>query len=681
MQDIWAFAPGDVHSAIPEFLKEYARFHRQSMLQVASNAEDAGHVNFLVYSCEPGRCGGFGDRFKGIVGALYLAAACVPMFTRSGRRWSINALSPPPRYMRNNIPIKAGGRLDGERLVSDCSARQQRNIHLLLNVEGWNDILDSDAAASNMRAATGSPWIPPQGPRFAWAWHFLFRPSPALRKCIARLQATLGIPGHGTPWVATHMRVAASTEFPDSDRRDMFCDIDDGARRHARCAARITQLVSRPPFARAPIDPSNVTVFVASDNQEAVASWRQHMLRQGHQGAAMVATGRRAVHSDDVTAVSGGVPSGGSTPSDATPPATEPGSAIKDSPGMGSAAATSASDGAKISLPPPSLAFRHQMVHTIAEMSLLSRATCIVMGGQSGFSATAMLLSRDMSTGARCHSVVPASEAIECGDEEDLRDMSFRHLPAGAGVPLATDWTRAPFREDTSRIPERLTLPGPLATPPCSAILKFGGPHCPKPWRADVTYGALMRGRALQYVLPDGWAAPVLQGDLARVLSLPDRCLVDITFFKEEVPLQQLQQQRQQTLYIKVTVFADDEAGQVAAGEALLRQHSSILELLRGVLTFRLRNQAQWVLNEVCGALLGVVGVSHHPVSALTCSWAHARVLTQPCKCPRAVVLARLSLGVAEQCQVSHNAKHLRLQHHLVDHLVASWLTNGTQLG
>eukprot|EP00899_Mesostigma_viride_P015946 jgi/Mesvir1/24352/Mv11028-RA.1 len=291
-QQIMAFNPGELHEAIPDFLRTYARFHRQSLLQLVSGAPSTPSsppVKFLIFTCLPGRCGGFGDRFKGIASALYLAlvtrrvlliqhpqfpltdsllphgidwdtpALCLPTHGQTNTTMNtthpgadpsqpafdpsqhavIHALEPPPRYYVDGVYWFLGGVFDGERLVRECLASPARYIYLLLNSAAWNAILEAPAAA----AAMAKQQV--HGPRLAWAWHFLFRQSDELTRQIAAMRAELGIPGDGTPWVAVHLRVGQATgEFVDQRRTSLFCDIDHAARAFATCAARIAQLVT-----------------------------------------------------------------------------------------------------------------------------------------------------------------------------------------------------------------------------------------------------------------------------------------------------------------------------------------------------------------------------------------------------------------------------------------------------
>eukprot|EP00899_Mesostigma_viride_P024151 jgi/Mesvir1/4920/Mv14586-RA.2 len=612
-----SFRPGRLHDSMPRMLAEYARFHRKSLEDVASGAESGHAVRFLVFTCQAGRCGGYGDRFKGMADALYLAivtrrvlliqhpsfpltdslvphgidwhtwAHCADPYVSDGPT-VLNALHPPPRYMVKGKHHMLSGVFDGERLVTEASDPSVRSFHLLTNVAAWNEILDCPRAAANMGAVTGSPWAAPQGPRFAWAWHFLFRPTPVLKAAVAGLRARLGIPGDGTPWVGVHMRTGSSEDFKDKQRNAWFCDVGEGARHVATCTSRIAQLVSQitsvrggavfprlalpqgttaalgsllntwsvasqgkagdesagvynagKPLQKAAttqgsgrplLDPHSIPIFVASDNQDAIAAFHEGMVRLGHSRAAVLYTDDKVIHADNITVGGGDEPQRGEI-------------------GSGNRGGGDGGGGEG-----PMSAPRQAMVRTLAEMLLLSQATCVVAGRGSGFSGMAILLSRDLVTGARCYTFnSPFPDAV-CGDEADLLQMTFR----------TSNKSGAAFRAD------QIVPPGsPIRKAYCSAIVMHGGALCRQPLSFDLVFRATMTGPDVGLVSRLPWIANEFQQTVATTLGLSRSCLIDILIGDKSVAVETLDVTRQRAP-IAMTITVHVEGGE-AQREELIR--------------------------------------------------------------------------------------------------------------
>eukprot|EP00899_Mesostigma_viride_P023949 jgi/Mesvir1/4739/Mv05531-RA.2 len=395
---------------IPSFVKEYVKFHQASLLQFMTNPRHTpAGVQFLVFHCIPGQCGGLGDRFKGIMGAFYLAvvtqrvfiiqhgefpltdslvpnaidwhsyARCLPNYHQRAQSTFLNAFQPPRSYMMAGNSSSRRG-FDADRLISDVLNATTRVVHLRLNHPIWNQILDSRMASTLMasREASQRSWVAPRGPRFAWGWHLLFRPSEGMEQELAQQKRALGIPRDGTPWLAVHIRTGAHEQFQDDWVGIYVCrGFEQGLAMYPACASRVADLVSQPPFPKRgrgktkPLDPHSVPIFIASDNSQAVQVVRAQLLEGGHKDSAIASTGRPAVHAGRLPRAK----------------AVWPVVSLKDGD------------------------VRRTMMLTIAEILLMSQSTCMVMG-RSGFGHVAEWLSRDMRTGARC-----AIHAADCQQE------------------------------------------------------------------------------------------------------------------------------------------------------------------------------------------------------------------------------------------------------------------------
>eukprot|EP00899_Mesostigma_viride_P027263 jgi/Mesvir1/7721/Mv11667-RA.1 len=492
-------APASVPDGIPNFLKEYAKIHQAYMLRLANHPRNIPpQMRFLVFHCVQGQCGGMGDRFKGIMGAFYLAvvtrrvfiiqhdefpltdlvvpnaidwhtlASCLPTYRHRGQSTPLNAFHPPSNYMVDKRAPGRGGVFDADRLISDVLNAQTRTVHLRLNHPIWNQILDSPKAASLMHSR-GYPrhWTPPRGPRFAWGWHLLFRLSEGMEQTLAQHKRALGIPTDGTPWVAVHIRTGTSEQFKDDLMNGQLCNgFEQGITTWVECAARFADLVSRPPFAKLdrkigkPVDPRSVPIFIASDNNRALHAAQAQLLERGHAESAIAHSGRQAVHVGRLLVAN----------------ATAPGDQ-NDS-------------------------VRHTIMLTVVEMLLMSQATCMVMG-KSGFSNVAEWLSRDMRTGARC-----AENALDCQPER------VQALASPGAGDAANDKTRHGMYELT-----HMSV--------CSAFALVGDALCPTGTWVDLVFrftlehpGSLRARKA--------WKADRLRGILRRYLGLRDPCQVDV---------------------------------------------------------------------------------------------------------------------------------------------------------
>eukprot|EP00899_Mesostigma_viride_P021350 jgi/Mesvir1/29216/Mv08149-RA.1 len=293
----------------------------------------------------------------------------------------------------------------------------------------------------------------------------------------------------GTPWVGVHLRVGASAGFPDLMRTSTFCDMRTGARTFAGCAARITQLVSWPPFVTrpGPIDPSNVTVFLASDNEDAADMVARALVQvHGHAERAVVYVDGQVTHSRDAQVAAEGQVS----PHDPSDPT----------------------------------------VRALTELLLLSHATCVVMDGSSGFSGVAVLMSRDLATGTRCHTVHAGVAVEKCGGTEDLWGMTFREFAAGGAEDGDVPVAGSAFGKDMWQVPMKNTIVS------CSAIVRHHGQLCPTKLPVEVALAADVTGHPLATVLANLWDASTLQGHLSALMQDLPNCRIDIMFARKGDP-------------------------------------------------------------------------------------------------------------------------------------------------
>eukprot|EP00899_Mesostigma_viride_P015482 jgi/Mesvir1/23935/Mv10710-RA.1 len=533
---------------MPDYLKEYAEFHRRELQKAARSNALAQQVKFLVYVCDPGHCGGLGDRFKGIVGAFYLAVVtrrvfliqhpgypladflvphaidwgswggCVAPFVSRDLPTVLDALVPPkvrsPRYEMPRYSEVLPGQFNSDLLVADASNASVPAFHALLNTAIWDDILDAESAKKNMERRTGAPWSAPSGPRFAWAWHFLFRPSQELRHHMARLRTQLHIPGDGSPWVATHMRVGNSQEFKDNRRSPLFCTVDEGGKDYALCAAHLAGVASRPPFVSAgagSVNPSSVPIFIASDNEEAIHRMHAHLVAGGHRDDAVSYTGRKAMHVD------AGVPN-------AT---------------LGSPTALQGS---------PYASERAVFMHTLAELLLLSQATCLVTGALSGFSVVAMLLSQDLVTGARCYSFDAGATNSICTVMPDTDPRQLAAVPKG--TPMVNYGGLNAVRHTFMRY--------------CSAIVMEGGNLCPRPLAVDIVFHSVLMGKDVVVMKYAIWKVHGFQDRVAMMLRV-EPCRIDVLFSRRGLERETYNPtSRSVDNYVTVTVYVDSEEMQQA---------------------------------------------------------------------------------------------------------------------
>eukprot|EP00899_Mesostigma_viride_P021099 jgi/Mesvir1/28991/Mv17761-RA.1 len=495
--------PTSLPEAIPSFLKEYAKFHQASLLRLLINRSRGApaRVQFLVFHCIPEKCGGLGDRFKGIMGAFYLAvvtqrvfviqhgefpltdslvpnaidwhsyARCLPSYQQSGQSTFLNAFQPPTNYMVAGNSSSSHRVFDADRLISDVVNAATRVVHLRLNHPIWNQILDSRMASTLMasREASQRSWVAPRGPRFAWGWHLLFRPSEGMEQDLAQQKRALGIPRDGTPWLAVHLRTGAHEQFQDDWVNPNFCrGLEHGVAMFAACASRFADLVSQPPFAKPgrgktkPLDPHSIPIFIASDNSQAVQVMRAQLLEGGHKNSAIANTGRPVVHA-------GRLPRSH---------ATLPVASLKDSD------------------------VRRTMMLTITEILLMSQSTCIIMA-MSGFAHVAEWLSRDMTTGARC--------AIHAGDCQQERVQAL----AGPGEEDGLN--------DRTRISEMQKKFHQV----CSEVVLRGHTLCPASatmelvFRLRLSHSGSLHSRTI-------WKTLKLRSALVQHLGLRDICQVDV---------------------------------------------------------------------------------------------------------------------------------------------------------
>eukprot|EP00899_Mesostigma_viride_P001733 jgi/Mesvir1/11560/Mv17931-RA.2 len=489
--------PASVPEDIPTFLKDYAKFHHTCLLRMAATPRHIPlQVRFLVFHCIPGQCGGIGDRLKGIMGAFYLAvvtqrvfiiqhtefpltdslvpnaidwhslASCLPSYKDRGRSRFLDAFHPPLTYMVGGKSPDRGGVFDADRLISDVLKSNSRVVHLRLNHPIWNQILDS-RMASTLVASQGpsQQWSMPQGPRFAWGWHLLFRPSEGMEQELAQHKRALGIPTNGTPWVAVHIRAGTSEQFKDDWINVQFCNgLQQGVAPYTACATQLTQLVTQPPFAKRnpslkPLNPHSVPIFIASDSSEAAQVMRDQLLAEGHHESDISYTGRQAVHA-------GRLPRANATTN-----------LQKD-------------------------AMRRAMMLTVAELLLLSHATCIVME-KSGFANTAEWMSRDLRTGARC-----AAHAFDCHPER-------------------VQALARPREEERLNDRTRLHPMEKFFLPVCSYPSARGSTLCKTGTAIELVFNftllhpGRMRGAA-------SWKVERLRLVLQRYLGLGDTCQVDV---------------------------------------------------------------------------------------------------------------------------------------------------------
>eukprot|EP00899_Mesostigma_viride_P015980 jgi/Mesvir1/24383/Mv11052-RA.1 len=668
-----AFQPAQVLGPIPGFLTEYAAFHRREMQKAMRGPAFARQVRFLVYVCDPGHCGGLGDRFKGIISAFYLAVfarrvfliqhpsyplsdflaphaidwaswgECVDPFVNRDAASVLDGLLPArtgvtPRYVLSTTKFK--GRLhaiiNGDLLIADASNTSVPYFHALFNTPAWDDIVDAEAARINVERFTGAPWSAPSGPRFAWAWHFLFHPSQELQRHMARLRTQLHIPGDGSPWVAAHIRVGNSQGFKDKRRSTKFCTLDEGGSEHAKCAAHLAGIASQPPFAtrgdgyavssstsvaagqghsgsgsgvaigqghssssvamgQGSLDPNSIPIFIASDNEEATQRMHAHLVAGGHRGDAVRYSGRKAVHVDNMSDNMRDMNATSPTERDRFPgprlsttlggaSSSQGNAAWQGDPSLGATAAQgdpSASD------------LRSAFMHTLTDLLLLSQATCLVTGGDSGFSGVAMMLSRDRVTGARCFSFGPdvgKREPCSLYEETDPRRLargdyaSAAVTSAGITVPNATNdrdlLPRTEFRA-------------------CSAILTHGGRRCPKPLAVDIEAHLVVRGPELGTLMGVHLNAAPLQEPLASLFGFPDPCHVDVLFSRRGVPAPFVGNLKRGgtwlDYFVTLTLYVDNASSQrnVARLAGVQRRgvRGALAEYLGGVLDKRVKFQ------------------------------------------------------------------------------------------
>eukprot|EP00899_Mesostigma_viride_P015478 jgi/Mesvir1/23931/Mv10706-RA.1 len=540
------FRPGQLHAAMPDYLKEYAEFHRRELQKAARSNALAQQVKFLVYACDPGHCGGLGDRFKGIVGTFYLAVVtrrvfliqhpgypladflvphaidweswggCVDAYSGPAPT-ALDALQPPKvypaRYVITSVVDSRPGPLKSDLLIADASNSSVPAFHVLLNTGVWDEILDAESAKKNMERRTGAPWSAPSGPRFAWAWHFLFRPSQELRRHMARLRTQLHIPGDGSPWVATHMRVGNSQEFKDNRRSPLFCTVDEGAKDYALCAAHLAGIASHPPFVSAgagSVDPSSVPIFIASDNEEAIHRMHAHLVAGGHRDDAVSYTGRKAMHVD------AGVPN-------AT---------------LGSPTALQGS---------PYASERAVFMHTLAELLLLSQATCLVTGANSGFSMVAMLLSQDLATGARCYSYDAGVTNSICTVQPDTDPHQLAALPKGTPMVNYADGQHFIYHRGFMRW--------------CSHFLMVGKGLgvCPQPLALDIVFHAVLMGKKIYVMKFMTWKLDGFQELVAGLFLLQSPCRIDVLLSRRGLERETFDVTAESVdQYVTITVYVDN---------------------------------------------------------------------------------------------------------------------------
>eukprot|EP00899_Mesostigma_viride_P006457 jgi/Mesvir1/15812/Mv03368-RA.1 len=363
---------------LPPPFQEYARFHAAS-LRAATSMGDHANVRYLVYACETGKqCGGLGDRFKGIVTALYLA-----MVTRRVlllHQWPIplsDSLLPMGvdwltwaecAYSRSNRAILQFSDKKTRQIYSGVSnastsggvdealadaLRPDEFITIKARSATWSDILANRHAKLLLQEhdKTGSLSGRARGLLFTWAWRFLFRYSDQLVRSIDDLSSRLGMPHAGSeaPWVGVHIRIGGRGVDYNDNTRYSLSDVG----KFAACAAAANEAMAQSTTGTE--KPPRLPMYVASDQQAAIKLFIEAMVGRGWNVSSIKYSDQPAFHVERSVV-----------------------------------AAAHETDEA-----------RRLTVDTLAEMVLLSRMACIVYG-RSGFAEVAVDMTRDVRDGRRC---------------------------------------------------------------------------------------------------------------------------------------------------------------------------------------------------------------------------------------------------------------------------------------
>ncbi|CEP02486.1 hypothetical protein PBRA_009070 [Plasmodiophora brassicae] len=198
---------------------------------VAFHAERrrAPHARYLVWQCPAGiwKCGGIGDRARGIVYAFLLAVATERVFlidlpanpvplSETVRPNALDWLTDTAAVLalHDNVTIATRSGSTNPLLVHNMTEGALASAPVVIvrtSFEGWcTAVLEvgAFAAALDRFGVPNGPDVCRSGLlaelMLTWAWTTLMRPSPALLQATDAMRARLGVAGH--EYVAVHMR-------------------------------------------------------------------------------------------------------------------------------------------------------------------------------------------------------------------------------------------------------------------------------------------------------------------------------------------------------------------------------------------------------------------------------------------------------------------------------------------
>ncbi|XXQ33522.1 t-SNARE coiled-coil homology domain-containing protein [Plasmodiophora brassicae] len=248
---------------------------------VAFHAERrrAPHARYLVWQCPAGiwKCGGIGDRARGIVYAFLLAVATERVFlidlpanpvplSETVRPNALDWLTDTAAVLalHDNVTIATRSGSTNPLLVHNMTEGALASAPVVIvrtSFEGWcTAVLEvgAFAAALDRFGVPNGPDVCRSGLlaelMLTWAWTTLMRPSPALLQATDAMRARLGVAGH--EYVAVHMR-GGDGEFRMNHERHRPETVVE----FAACARTVGRVISGD-------KPRRLPVVVVSDTPE-----------------------------------------------------------------------------------------------------------------------------------------------------------------------------------------------------------------------------------------------------------------------------------------------------------------------------------------------------------------------------------------------------------------------------